>query len=147
MIRKEMLLIMVILTLSAAYLFADQWNTGNTNPYMNLNGILNPANLRMNHTMSFLTSASSDGRGYYQSVYTNHMFYKFHPKVDFQLDLNFVNFGTASWNDNFSLKSNNDNASRVVPEFTLQYRPSDNTSIRIEFRSMGPFERRNDWWW
>ena len=103
--------------------------------------------MKMNHTMSFMTGVSSGGKGFYQSVYTNHLFYQFHPKLDLKVDLNFVNYGTTKWDDTFSVKANNDNNSQVIPEFSLHYRPSDNTSIRIEFRSMGLHQRDDYWRW
>ena len=134
------------LVLAGSLLQAGEWNDGFSNPYVNLNSLLNPANMRMRHTMSFMTSVSSQGDGYYQSVYTNHLFYSFHPKLDLNVDLNFVNYGTVDWDNSFSISSNNDNTSRVVPEFSLNYRPTDNTSIRIEFRSMGLHQQRYDHW-
>lgn len=128
-------------------LFASSWNEVNSTPYMNLNGILNPQNMRMNHTMSFMTGVSSGGAGFYRSVYTNHLFFDLHPKVNLNVDLNFVNYGTNQWNDSFSVKANDDNTSRFLPEFSLQYQPSSNTSIRIEFRSMDVQQSRNYRWW
>ena len=147
MMYRIILLTITFLIIVAITLYAGDWNTSNTNPYINLNGILNPANMRMNHTMSFMTGFSSDGQGFYQSVYTNHLFYKFHPKLDLKVDLNFVNYGTANWEDSFSVKANSDNRSQIIPEFSLHYRPSENTSIRFEFRTMGLHQRNNDWWW
>jgi hypothetical protein len=128
-------------------LYSDQWNSGTNDPYINLRGLLNPNTMKMNHTMSFMTGVSSSGSGFYRSVYTNHLFFNLHPKVELNLDLNFVNYGTTQWNDTFSIKANDDNNSRLVPEFSLQYRPTDNTSIKIEFRSMGSYQQNSYRWW
>ncbi len=135
--KRIIILGVFILIISGMNLSAEQWNSVASDPYINLRGLLNPNNLQINHTLSFMTGVSSEGSGFYQSVYTNHLFFDLHPKVDFKVDLNFVNYGTTQWNDTFSVKANDDNTSNIIPEFSLQYRPSDNTSIRIEFRSMG----------
>ena len=137
-------LIVLVLMLSIGSLRAESIGSFGGNPYVNLNSILNQNNLKMNHSMSFMSGASSNGRGFYQSMYTNHLLYQFSPKLDLQLDLNFVNFGTANFNDKLSIKGNDYNKSTVIPEFSLNYRPSENFNIIFEMRSVGPFEHNYD---
>ncbi|MDY6914828.1 MAG: hypothetical protein SVM86_00740, partial [Candidatus Cloacimonadota bacterium] len=64
--------------------------------------VLNPSKLQMNHSVFFLGGVSSNNQGYYESTYTNHLQYKFNSKLKLNVDLNFVNFGTASFQDNWS---------------------------------------------
>lgn len=93
-------------------------------------GLLNMKNLDMSHSMGFSAGASSNGSGYYMSRYTNHLKYSFSPKLKMDLDLNFVNFGTAS----NSFKINDDNSSRVLPELTLDYQPYESVKIQVKYR-------------
>ncbi|MDZ4182456.1 MAG: hypothetical protein U1B83_06230, partial [Candidatus Cloacimonadaceae bacterium] len=76
-------------------------------PYGNSgNSLLSLNRLSMRHSMGFEAGTSSSGGGYYLSRYTNHLKYQFNPKLELDLDLNFVNFGTAS----NSFKVNDDNS-------------------------------------
>ncbi len=143
--RLTILVLIAVVLVSG--LFAEPWGDPFFSPNLKLNGFLNPDNLQMNHTMSFMSGFSSGGDGFYRSTYTNHLHYTFHPKLDLQVDLNFVNYGTANWDNSFSIQGNKDNASAVIPEFSLNYRPSDNTSIRIEFRQHTPENRSYNWWY
>ncbi len=70
--------------------------------------------------MGFEAGSSSSGHGYYLSRYTSHLNYKLSPSWDAQLNLNFVNFGSAMTKS--SVEFNDDNQSTVLPEFlfTLQ---------------------------
>ncbi|MFO8144190.1 MAG: hypothetical protein R6T89_00440 [Candidatus Syntrophosphaera sp.] len=105
------------------------------NPYGESGGALIDLNrLSMNHSLGFSAGVSSSGYGYYLSRYTNHLQYKFNPKLDLELDLSFVNFGSAS----SSLEFNDDNQSRIIPEFKLNYRPSESVNFQVEFRQGYP---------
>jgi len=106
------------------------------NPY-NTGGysLLNPDRLSMSHSLGFYAGASSSGQGFYLSRYTNQLKYTFNPKLDLELDLNFVNYGSAG----SSFKLNDDNRSHILPEFKLNYRPSDNVQLQIEFRQANPW--------
>lgn len=67
----------------------------NLNPYSSNGGnsLLNLEKLSMSHSMGFEAGTSSTGYGYYLSRYTNHLKYNFNPKLELDLDLNFVNVG------------------------------------------------------
>lgn len=96
---------------------------------------INLQNLDMHHSVSFTSGFSSGtNQAFYQSMYTNHINYKFNNKWNLKVNLNFVNFGTATWQQGVEFDGNRDNQSKVLPEFQLQYKPSENTSLTIEFR-------------
>ena len=144
---KLAILLIVAATVVSPLIAGPMGDSPFFSPNLNTIGLLNPNNLRVNHSMSFMSGVSSGGDGFYQSTYTNHLHYSFTPKLDLKVDLNFVNYGTANWDNSFSIKSNNDNASTIIPEFSLNYRPSDNSSITIEFRQSGAYRRSDHWWY
>lgn len=117
------------------YLCAD-YNSG-FNPNFRLPSLFNPNNINMKHSISFMSGISSNNQGFYQSMYTNHILYTFNSKLNLKLDLNFVNDGSITFNKGFNIEGNNDNASKILPNFSLNYKPTDNTSIILEFRSYG----------
>jgi len=103
----------------------------NFSPYTsNSPSLLNMENLSISHSMGFEAGTSSLGDGYYLSRYTNHMKYKFNPKLELDLNLNFVNFGSVDTANRCEL--NSDNASKIIPEFSLRYKPTDSISINVQ---------------
>lgn len=149
-------LFMVLMTLLSAQLkfgapgtnfMASNWSpdawTWNPNSY----SLLNPNNYTMNHSMSFSTGYSS-GVSLYQSRYTNHISYHVNDKLDINVDLHLTNFGTATVSKGFNIEGNEDNKTDMVPDFAINYRPTDNTSIQFVFRgpSDNPYFRRNSFW-
>lgn len=105
-------------------------------PYANSSSSLLSLNrLSMKHSMGFSAGMSSSGPGYYISRYTNHLRYDISSKLDLELDLNFVNFGTTG----NKLQFNDDNRSKIIPEFRLSYRPTDSVNIQVEFRQGAPW--------
>lgn len=111
------------------------------NPFSMHNPAL--ANLSMSHSMGFEAGSSSRGDGYYLSRYTNHLNYAFSPKLELDLDLNFVNFGSMNTSQSFSL--NEDNDSKVLPEFSLRYRPSDSMTFELKM-SQGMMRPMRPWY-
>ncbi len=89
--------------------------------------------LSMSHSLGFEAGSSSFG-GYYLSRYTNHLKYSFNPKLDLQLDLSLINFGSSSP----SFKINDDNSSRFVPGFTLDYHPSESFKLQVKYQQGYP---------
>jgi len=51
-----------------------------------------------------------------------------------KLDLSLVNFGTSSP----AFKVNDDNSSRIIPAFSLDYRPSDSVIIQVKYQQGYP---------
>ncbi|HNQ43242.1 MAG TPA: hypothetical protein PKI59_02385 [Candidatus Cloacimonadota bacterium] len=99
--------------------------------------------LKMSHSMGFEAGTSSSGLGYYMSRYTNHLKYSLNPKLELDLDLNFVNYGSMNTNSKFSL--NDDNANRMIPEFALRYRPTDSILIEVQM-GQGMQQRLRPWY-
>jgi len=137
---KKLMLVLTICTM--AVLLSSQSVFTLPNPYAQSglsSTLFNPYKLKMTHTMGFTAGGSSNGQGFYESRYTNHIKYEFSPKLELGVDLNFLNFGSASYNKNFEFSSNNDNKSKVLPEFSLKWKPSDAFSMQIEYRSYDPY--------
>ncbi len=138
------LLVLITIIVIAGSLAATSPGTPFLSPTLNNDGLFDLNKLRMNHSVSFMSGFSSGGEGFYQSTYTNHLNYSFNPKLDLNIDLNFVNFGTASHDSGFSFDVNEDNSSLVVPEFSLEYRPTDSSIIKIEYRQhVNPYSPNN----
>lgn len=95
---------------------------------------LNPNNFSMSHSVKFMGGYSSNNQSFYESVYTNHLMYKFKPNLNLKVDLNFVNFGTATYKSGIEFEGNDDNQSKVMPNFQLNWKPSESTSITVEFK-------------
>jgi opacity protein-like surface antigen len=138
---KQSILVLVFIALLC--LLSAQNSVFNPNPN-SLTGsisssLLNPYKLKMSHSMGFSAGTSSMGKGFYESRYTNHLQYEFSSKLNLNLDLNLINYGTALSGKGFSFDSNNDNKTKIIPEFSLKYNPSDNISIRLEYKNL-----RND---
>ncbi len=111
----------------------------NFSPYTNTGtSLLSMNNLSMRHSMGFEAGTSSGGEGYYLSRYTNHLKYKFNPKLELDLDLNFVNFGSLNTSQRFEL--NKDNDSKVIPEFSLRYKPTDSVLIQVQMVQGGLYQ-------
>ena len=122
----------------------------NFNPNFNLGGFLSPDKVKMNHSMSFMSGMSSRGDGFYQSSYTNHLQFQLRHNLKLDVDLSVVNLGTMSHNNNLNFSGNDDNQSMVVPAFSLEFRPTQNTTFYFEYRQhrgyQSPyFNRENNW--
>jgi len=132
---KKTLIGILILLLSLPLLAQIDMPKPNLNPYKGSGTPLFGLNkLSMSHSLGFEAGTSSSGRGYYLSRYTNHINYAFNPKLDLELDLSLVNYGSTS-----KLQFNSDNNTKVIPEFRLNYRPSDSVNLSVEFRQGTPW--------
>jgi hypothetical protein len=115
----------------------------NFNPYTSTgNSLLSLNKLSMRHSMGFEAGTSSLGEGYYLSRYTNHLMYSFNPKLELNLDLNFVSFGSLNTTNKFEL--NKDNSSKVIPEFSLRYKPTDNILVQVQMVQGGLYRSFHD---
>lgn len=114
----------------------NPWQTGTKSP------LLDASRISMSHSMGFMAGSSSAGYGYYLSNYTNHLKYELSPKLDLALDLNFVNYGSTSG----GFKFNSDNQSKVIPEFKLNYRPSESFRVSVEFKRGYPWLGSDSAW-
>lgn len=129
-------LIILVFTLSAEIIH-DVFKSVMLSPSFSM-----PKNIFINHSVSFMSGISSDNQSFYQSVYTNHINYRLSPKLELKLDLNFVNFGSASF-ENYQFDSNDDNQTKILPNFQLNYQPTKNMKIQIEFNKYSNYTNRN----
>ncbi len=112
-------------------------------PNLLMPSFLDANKISVNHSISFSSGISSNKQSFYQSVYTNHLSYNFNSKLKLDLDLNFVNFGTATYKSGIEFDGNEDNATKVLPNMQLNWKPSENTSITFEFKQYNsPFDFR-----
>lgn len=129
---------LILILIAGLYLLSAQNSVFNTSQFnaANISGSLfNPYKMKMSHSMGFSAGTSSNGLGFYESRYTNHLAYEFNPKLNMAIDLNFVNFGSTSNSNSFSISSNDDNKSKILPGFTLNYKPTDSISLRVEYNT------------
>lgn len=140
---KKTLLGILIIALSLPLLAQIDIPKPNFNPYrQETPGLLSLDRFSMNHSLGFSAGMSSVGTGYYLSRYTNQISYVFSPKLDLELDLSLVNFGSTG----AKLEFNSDNSTKVIPEFKLNYRPSDSMNLSIEFRQAAPWNQAYSPW-
>jgi hypothetical protein len=149
---KKLMLIMILI--AGLYLLSAQNSVFNSSQFNGGNlssSLFNPYKMKMSHSMGFTAGSSSNGQGFYESRYTNHISYQFNPKLDMALDLNFVNFGSTSSTKSFNISSNDDNKTKILPGFTLNYKPSENVFFRFEYKqlhdSYNPWLGRGTNWW
>ena len=129
---KKLILVTLFVALAVLPLLAQiDFPKPNLNPFMK-GGFLQSNKLSMSHSMGFEAGSSSTGSGYYLSRYTNHISYSFNPKLALDLDLNFINFGSTNTSSGISF--NQDNNSKIVPEFSLHYKPSDSVSFELHYK-------------
>ncbi|MFC1897941.1 hypothetical protein ACFLYJ_00025 [Candidatus Cloacimonadota bacterium] len=139
------LVIISIMLLLAISLSAQVIDSAFT-PSLLMPSFINQNHMTMNHSISFTGGMSSNNQSFYQSVYTNHISYQFHPKLSLNVDLNFVNYGTATYQSGIEFEGNNDNNSKVLPNFQLNWKPSESTNITIEFKQYHNPMSYNRWW-
>lgn len=104
----------------------------NYNPSSLFLGFINLNNLEMHHSLSMSYGASSN-YGVALSTYTNSLSYKFSDNLKLELDASIVNTPYNTLGDSFTNSINGIYLSRAQ----LNYKPSENTNIVLQFRS-GP---------
>lgn len=131
-------LVLVSLLICFSTLFAIKYSF--TNPVSdNSFSLLNPNKMTMSHSMTFSTAFNNQNSALYQSVYTNHIDYQISPKIQFAMDLNFINNGTANFNTDFDIEGNNDNKSMIIPGFSMKFQPTENMSIEFHYNQRNPY--------
>ncbi len=130
------LLIFMFLALSAQELSFRSFLNNRTFSFLNTN------KLSMHHSFSFSSSFQSNGKANYISDYTNHLNYRINSKLNLKLNLHFINYGLANYKYNTSsLEFNNSKKINVLPEFILDYSPSDNFHIKIMYnQGINPYQ-------
>ncbi|HNX36806.1 MAG TPA: hypothetical protein PKI15_00470 [Candidatus Cloacimonadota bacterium] len=136
--NRILLLTVIALFLTLPLLAQTGYAPIDLNPFHN-KGLFNNNKLQMSHSVGFEAGSSSSGYGYYLSRYTNHINYRFSSKLDLDIDLSLVNFGSATTAKGISF--NSDNSSKIIPEFSLKYKPSDSVSFEIQYRQAPTFDQ------
>lgn len=114
----------------ASVLFDDYFNNN-----FKVGGLSLPANMKMSHSMSFSAAGSNTGNGWYGSSYTNTINYAISPKLNLRMDLSLVNQGTATFDNSFNVRSDNNNNTHVLPSFDLTWKPNDTTTVKFIMQS------------
>jgi len=99
-----------------------------------LGSLINPEKVKMNQSMSFSSGASSTGNGFYQSAYTNQLQFDLRDNLKLNVDMSFVNLGTMTHQNDLKFSGNDDNRNVLIPGVSMQYKPTDNTTIYIEYK-------------
>jgi hypothetical protein len=122
----------------------------NFNPNYKIGNLFDANTVKMSHSVSFMSGVSSTGAGYYQSAYTNHLKFDIKKNLKINVDLSVVNLGTMSHNNDLKFSSNKDNQNAILPAFSIQYKPTENSSIYFEYRQVqgfqNPYNHYNEWW-
>ena len=100
-------------------------------PSTNILGFINPDNFSMDQSISMSYSAFS-GQGVAMGVYTNRMTYAFNNRFNVELDASIVNSPYNTLGENFTNNLNGIYLSKAA----LNYKPTDNTYISVQFRQM-----------
>ena len=88
-------------------------------------------NLNTSQSFSFSTIYNSQTKkSFYLSNFCNRFQYKFSSKMNLQLDLNAVKYGSFS-----SGKDSDNSGAKILPNFLLDYSPKSNLHFRISWES------------
>ncbi|MEJ5306169.1 MAG: hypothetical protein WHV63_09535 [Ignavibacteria bacterium] len=94
-------------------------------------GFFNPSNFKMSHSYNF--SYTSFGKSSLAlGVYTNSMFYKISDPLTMELDISLTHSPFNSFGREFQNQFNGIFVSRAA----LNWRPTENTLINVEFRNL-----------
>ncbi|MBP9212736.1 MAG: hypothetical protein KBF97_08015, partial [Bacteroidetes bacterium] len=93
--------------------------------------LFNPNNFQMRHSYS-ASYATSGGQGIALQRYTNTMTYQFTPKLDARVDLSLQNSPYST----FEYRMQNQFSKAYVSRAELNYRPSENTVISLQYREL-----------
>lgn len=92
-------------------------------------GLFDPSKLSMKHSFS-MSYSSFGGQGISLGMYTNSLMYQFSDKVDFQADIN------ATHSPYSSFGNKNDFSRIFLGRAELNYRPTDNMWLQIQYREV-----------
>ncbi len=95
--------------------------------------LFNPNNFHMRHSYS-ASYMTSGGQGIALQRYTNTMMYQFLPNLEARLDLSMQNSPYST----FDYRLQNQFSKAFVSRAELNYRPTDNMVIRLQYREL-PF--------
>ncbi|MEA2103841.1 MAG: hypothetical protein U9P79_04265 [Candidatus Cloacimonadota bacterium] len=130
---KKIVFIIIIILLTSIALSAQE-NVTKMNPIsaFQFPSTLNMSKLQTSQSFSVTSVFSSnENESLILSNFTNRFEYQFAKNLNMKLDLNFVNYKFFGSENNFSLKDN----TKILPNFQLEYKPSQNFQFRIEYQS------------
>lgn len=93
--------------------------------------LFNPNNFQMRHSYS-ASYATSGGQGIALQRYTNTMAYQFLPNLDARVDVSLQNSPYST----FDYRLQNQFSKAFVSRAELNYRPTDNMVIRLQYREL-----------
>lgn len=93
--------------------------------------LFNPNNFQMHHSYS-ASYSTGGGQGLALQRYTNTMLYQFTSKLDARVDLSLQNSPYST----LDYRLQNQFSRAFVSRAELNYRPSDNTVIRLQYREV-----------
>ena len=147
---KKILFMFTIVSFGLFLQAQNVFDKPNFNPNYQLGSLFNPNIVKMNHSMSFMSGVSSNGEGFYESAYTNHLKFQLRDNLRLNVDLSVLNIGTMTHNNDMKFNARDDNQNMVVPAVSLQYKPSENSTIFFEYRQIRgyqyPYPRNTNWW-
>ncbi len=136
---KKILLSIVIVLLLTFSVYAENLteNSAFNSPFK-FPSTLSLSKLKSSQSISFTSIMSSGSKPIFISNFKNRFRYNLSSDLKLQLDLNVVNFQNSNIDSDFSLQDN----SKVLPNFRLDYSPSENFHLRFEYNSYpGNFSR------
>jgi hypothetical protein len=143
--------LLICISLSGEFSFFTP--SPNFDPGFQLGGFLHPDNMKMNHSMSFSSGVSSTGHGFYQSAYTNHLRFDLRDNLRLNIDTSVINMGSMTHENNLRFSDNKDNHNVIVPAFSVQYKPTENSTIYFEYRQYRGIDAmrhsrnpHHEWW-
>ncbi len=127
----------------AQYKPIDKKKTDNTNRTTDnlILGIFNPKNFTMKHSFGLSMMNSSYGNVSLAS-YTNSMNYKFSDKLNISADVSmqYSPYASSSLGKSYSTDLQNSLSGIYLSRASLDYKLSDNSSIKVEFRNMNSYQ-------
>ena len=130
---KKIVSIILILIVTAAMAFAQNTNDVKLNSYVNKNNIpiFDPSRLKIRQSYS-LSYFSGGGQSGSVGLYMNSIEYSFSDPLKVRLDIGYMHNPSAL----FSNKSSITNSGVIIPGFSLDWRPSKNFMLSLDYRQV-----------
>jgi hypothetical protein len=140
MCKKIIIVILCFIAFSGAYpQFKNNANRDELNKSTNnlILGIFNPKNFSMTHSLQVSMLSSKYGNMSLTS-YMNSMNYKFSEKLSVSADvkLQYSPYANSPFGNQFSKSLQNDMSGLFLSRLSLDYKLSDNSFLKLEFRNL-----------
>ena len=136
--KKLIIIILCIFAFSCAYpQFKKNDNPLNKSTNSMILGIFNPKNFTMTHSFQ-VSMLSSKYENISLTSYVNSMNYKFSEKLSVSADvkLQYSPYSSSVYGNQFSKNLQNDLSGLYLSRLSLDYKLSDNSFIKLEFRNL-----------